>query len=50
MLEPPGLIRGDVKRPDGIPVAVETMGVWGSEATDFIEALGRRLTVATHYQ
>jgi len=30
-----------------IPVAVETICVWGPETTDFIEALGRRLFAAT---
>jgi len=33
-----------------IPVAVWTMGVWGPEATDFMEALRRRLFVATQDQ
>jgi len=86
MLEPPGLLRGDGKRPDGMtlvpwfggtsmvwdfacpegrkcskyedishihffnPVAVETMGAWGPEATDLIEALGWRLFEATQGQ
>jgi len=26
-----------------IPVAIETMGVWGLGATDLVSALGRRL-------
>ena len=30
-----------------VPVAVETMGSWSKESLDFVEELGRRLTVVT---
>jgi len=48
VLEPSGLLRSDGKRPDGtsfVPVVIETIGVWGPGASDFIWDLGGRLSV-----
>jgi len=30
-----------------VPVAIETLGAWGSEAQSLVEEIGRRLVVAT---
>ena len=57
VLNPPGLDRGDVSRPDGItafpeahkfePIAVEPMEVYGRSTGVILRAIGRRLVETT---
>ena len=33
---------------DFVPVAIETSGVWGEQATELVKEIGRRIAASTH--